>query len=66
MTSRIYTDTDADLSLLDGTTVAVVGYGTQGTSRAMNMRDSGVNVIIGCDANHPEWDRAKDDGFEVV
>ena len=49
MVSKIYMDNDADLSLLGGKTVAVVGYGTQGTARAMNMRDSGVNVIIGLD-----------------
>ncbi|MCI6289150.1 MAG: ketol-acid reductoisomerase, partial [Lentisphaeria bacterium] len=40
-------DKDADASCLNGKTVAVIGYGSQGTAQALCMRDSGVNVIIG-------------------
>lgn len=57
-------DNDADQSVLDGKTVAVIGYGSQGTAQALCMRDSGVKVIIGTTrgaANH----RAADEGFEV-
>ncbi len=66
MSRKLYMDGDADLDLLSDFTMAVVGYGTQGTARAMNMRDSGLTVIIGADEDNPEWERAKKDGFEVV
>ena len=45
--AKIYHDDDADLGALTGQTVAVIGYGNQGRSQALNLRDSGVNVIIG-------------------
>jgi len=45
--ARIFGDADADLSLLDGRTVALIGYGNQGRSQALNLRDSGVKVIVG-------------------
>ena len=66
MATKIYTDKDADLSLLKDRTVAVVGYGTQGASRALNMRDSGVHVIVGADKDHIDATLANKDGFEVV
>ena len=47
MTARMYYDADADLSALDGQTVAVIGYGSQGHAHALNLRDSGVYVIVG-------------------
>jgi ketol-acid reductoisomerase len=62
---EILHDKDADLAVLSGKTVAVIGYGSQGSSQAMNLRDSGVDVIIGT-ARNPEGHRAEDDGFEVV
>ena len=45
--ATIYHDSDADLSALSGQTVAVVGYGNQGRSQALNLRDSGVDVVVG-------------------
>jgi ketol-acid reductoisomerase len=45
--ARVFKDTDADLGRLDGRTVAVIGYGNQGRSQALNLRDSGVDVIVG-------------------
>lgn len=67
---QIYHDKDANLDDLKGKTVAVIGYGSQGSAQALCMRDSGVNVIIGetekLDGNeNPSWTRAKEDGFEV-
>jgi ketol-acid reductoisomerase len=62
--ARIYFDKDADLSVLQGKTVAIIGYGNQGHAQANNLRDSGVKVIIG----NPEdsfAERARQDGFEV-
>ena len=45
--AKLYYDKDADLSLLDGKTVAIIGYGSQGHAHALNLKDSGVNVIVG-------------------
>ena len=58
-------DKDADASCLNGKTVAVIGYGSQGTAQALCMRDSGVNVIIGT-RKGPSFDRAVSDGFQVM
>lgn len=62
---KILHDKDADASILKGKTVAVVGYGSQGSAQALCMRDSGVNVIIGI-RNGPSAERAKADGFKVM
>ena len=43
----MFYDDDADLSLLDGKTVAIIGYGSQGHAHALNLKDSGVNVVVG-------------------
>ena len=45
--AKIYYDGDADLGLLDGQTVAIIGYGSQGHAHALNLRDSGVKVVVG-------------------
>jgi ketol-acid reductoisomerase len=47
MTAKMYYDADADLSALEGQTVAVIGYGSQGHAHALNLRDSGVSVVVG-------------------
>ncbi len=57
-------DKDADTSALSGKTVAVIGYGSQGTAQALCLRDSGVKVIIGARPGK-STDKAKADGFEV-
>ncbi len=62
---KLLHDKDADLSTLDGKTVAVVGYGSQGSAQAMCMRDSGVNVIIGS-IKDASFEQAEKDGFEVM
>lgn len=66
MAARIFRDKDVDLALLKDEVVALIGYGTQGTSRALNMRDSGLKVVIGADKGHADWTRADKDGFEVM
>jgi ketol-acid reductoisomerase len=64
--TRIFYDDDADLSRLEGRTVAIVGYGNQGRSQALNMRDSGVeNVIVGS-VRDESWKRAEEDGFRPM
>jgi ketol-acid reductoisomerase len=61
---KIFHDNDADLSLLNGLTVGVIGYGSQGRAQALNMRDSGVKVIVGV-RQGPSFEKAKEDGFAV-
>lgn len=63
---RIYRDEDIDRSLLDGTKVAVIGYGNQGHAHALNLRDSGVAVIVGARQDGASWDKAQADGFEPM
>ena len=65
MAAVMYYEKDCDLALLDGKTVCVVGYGSQGHAHAKNLRDSGVKVIIGLYEGSKSAIRAKADGFEV-
>jgi ketol-acid reductoisomerase len=62
---KLIHDKDADLSVLNGKTVAVIGYGSQGSAQALCMRDSGVNVIIGS-IKDASFDKAVEDGFETM
>jgi ketol-acid reductoisomerase len=59
-------DNDADLSKLDGKTVAVLGYGSQGHAHALNLKESGVDVIVGLREGSPSVEKAKSDGLEVA
>jgi ketol-acid reductoisomerase len=61
----MYYDNDADLNLLQGKTIAVIGYGSQGHAQAQNLKDSGLKVIIGLRRDLPDWDKAVAAGFEV-
>jgi ketol-acid reductoisomerase len=61
----MFYDADADLGLLDGKTVAVVGYGSQGHAHALNLRDSGVDVVVGLRPDSSSLERARSDGLEV-
>jgi len=63
--ARIYYDEDADLSLLKGRTVAVIGYGSQGHAHALNLRDSGVEVVVGLPGKSRSRAKASADGLEV-
>ncbi len=62
--AKFYFDDDADLKYIEGKTVAIIGYGNQGRSQALNLRDSGVQVIVGSPSDNSAK-RAKDDDFEV-
>jgi ketol-acid reductoisomerase len=62
---EIYRDEDADLGALAGETIAVIGYGNQGRAQALNLRDSGCEVVVGCPPDAYR-DRAEGDGMEVV
>jgi ketol-acid reductoisomerase len=62
--AKVYYDNDADVALLDGSTVAVIGYGIQGRAQCLNLRDSGVSVIVG-NRDDDYRQRAEADGFAV-
>lgn len=62
--TKFYHDEDADLSVLKNKLIAVIGYGNQGRAQALNMRDSGLNVIIG-NIKDSYWELAEADGFDV-
>ncbi|HIE58752.1 MAG TPA: ketol-acid reductoisomerase [Persephonella sp.] len=64
--AKIYYDEDASLEVLKDKTVAIIGYGSQGHAHALNLKDSGINVVIGLYAGSRSWDKAKNDGFEVL
>jgi ketol-acid reductoisomerase len=63
--AQIYYDADADLSVLDGKTVAIIGYGSQGRGQSLCLRDSGINVVIGVRPGKSQ-DAAKADGHRVM
>ena len=66
MPATTYYDKDADLSLLKGKTVAILGYGSQGHGHAQNLRDSGINVIVAELSGTPNYEQAVGDGFEMA
>ena len=63
--AKIFYESDCDLSLLDGKTVAIIGYGSQGHAHALNLKESGVHVIVGLYEGSKSWKRAEEQGFEV-
>src|SRR4029453_12778939 len=66
MPAKVYTDKDADLNVLKGTTLAVLGFGSQGHAHALNLKDSGCNVIIGLYEGSKSIPVAEEKGFTVV
>jgi ketol-acid reductoisomerase len=62
----MYYDADADLDLLSGKTVAVIGYGSQGHAHALNLRDSGVSVVVGLRPGSSSTEAAREEGLEVL
>ena len=63
--AKIYYQEDCNLSLLEGKTIAVIGYGSQGHAHALNAKESGCNVIIGLYEGSKSWAKAEAQGFEV-
>jgi len=63
---KIYYDSDADLGVFEGKKVAIIGYGSQGHAQAQNLRDSGVDVVVAELEGTPNYDLAKEHGFEPV
>ncbi|MFD1178514.1 ketol-acid reductoisomerase [Paenibacillus puldeungensis] len=65
MAVTLYYEKDAELSVLKGKTIAIIGYGSQGHAHAQNLRESGLDVIVGLRPGK-SFDKAKEDGFEVL
>ena len=63
---KVYYDKDADLSLIKGKKVTIVGYGSQGHAHALNLKDSGMNVTVGLRKSGASWDKAKNAGLNVA
>src|SRR3989338_7886441 len=64
--AKIYYDNDSDLKFLKGKKVAIVGYGIQGRGQGLNLRDSGVEVLIAQRKGGPNYEMAVQDGFKPV
>src|ERR1700716_933638 len=64
MSKRFY-EKDGNLNELKGRTVAILGYGSQGHAHALNLRDSGVDVVVGLREDSASFDKARSDGLEV-
>ncbi len=66
MSAKIYYQQDCDLAKLSGKTVAIIGYGSQGHAHALNLKDSGVNVIVGLYKGSKSWEKAEKQGLKVM
>src|SRR5437762_7613834 len=66
MRAKIYYDQDADLGLLKGKKIAIIGYGSQGHAHALNLKDSGQDVIVGLYQGSKSWTKAEKDGIKVA
>ena len=64
--SDVFYDDDADLGQLDGKTVAIIGYGSQGHAHALNLKESGVDVVVGLRPDSQSVDQAREAGLEVT
>jgi ketol-acid reductoisomerase len=62
---RVFYDVDADPARLEGRVIAVIGYGSQGHAHALNLRDSGAQVIVGLRPGGASWERAQAEGLDV-
>lgn len=64
--AKIYYDADADLGILQGKTIAVMGWGSQGHAQSQNLNDSGLDVIVGLRKGSARWKQAEDAGLRVM
>ena len=65
MNAKMYYEKDCDMKYLKGKKIAIIGYGSQGHAHALNLRDSGCDVIVGLHVGGKSWPKAVADGFEV-
>jgi ketol-acid reductoisomerase len=64
--ARIFYDRDADPAALEGKTIAVIGYGSQGHAHALNLHDSGLKVVVGLQRTSRRWNKVTEDGLQVM
>ena len=64
--AKMYYEKDTNLDLLKGKKVAVIGYGSQGHAHALNLHESGVDVVVGLYEGSKSWDRVKEAGLKVA
>jgi ketol-acid reductoisomerase len=64
--AKLYYDQDADLAYLNGKTVAVIGYGSQGHAHSLNLKDSGIKVVVGLHTNSKSREKAQQEGLTVL
>ena len=62
---KMYSEADVDMSVLDGARIAVLGYGSQGRAHALNLKDSGLDVVVGLRKGGASWSKAEADGLKV-
>ena len=65
MAARLFYQEDCNLSLLEGKKIAIIGYVSQGHAHALNLKDSGCDVIIGLYEGSKSWKKAEEQGFKV-
>ena len=65
MAVKIYYQEDCNMGLLEGKTIAIIGYGSQGHAHAQNLKDSGCDVIVGLYEGSRSWEKAEKQGFKV-
>lgn len=63
--AKMYYEKDADLNLLKGKKIAVIGYGSQGHAQSQNLKDSGLDVMVGLRKDSSSWQKAEADGLTV-
>lgn len=62
---QMYSETDVDISCLEDKRIAILGYGSQGRAHALNLKDSGFDVVVGLRPEGSSWSKAKSDGLQV-
>ena len=63
---QIFSEADVNKTQLESKKITILGFGSQGRAHAMNLKDSGLNVVVGLRRNGPSWDKAIDDGLNVL
>ena len=63
---RLYSQKDVDRKALKGARIAILGYGSQGRAHALNLKDSGCDVVVGVRKGGASWKKARKDGLEVA
>ena len=63
---QMYSEADVDTACLEGKRIAILGYGSQGRAHALNLKDSGFDVVVGLRRGGPSWSKAEADGLQVT